>query len=340
MESKRLVSAPLSQIDWEDHTFAVPSYVPDERLEQSLETCGVLTPPTLWEKTPHRFVILDGFKRLFWLRCRCDHVQALVHPTDAEHRKLLAFRLETKMFSRPLNLAEKVHIVAKYATLTTQEDLQRRICPTLGISGAADTLPRWCSIATWPSNHLAALAQELIADKTALLLTSVSHTDREAFLDLIQTLRCSASLQVEILERCKDIAQRDGVTWQTLLSASEIQNIVKDPERNRREKTAAVRELLKQWRFPRLWKKMTAIQNAIAQMSLPSNMSLAPPAYLEGEVWELKVHFRHPEALAASVQKAASLAQSQEFQNLFHLVDHPVAFHEDEPTPFLFTRHP
>ncbi len=340
MKSKHLVSISLSQIDWEDHTFAIPCYVPDDTLERSLETCGILTPPVLWEKAPHGFVILDGFKRLLWLRHRCDHVKALVYPTDAENTKLLAFRLETKMFSRPLNLAEKVHIVAKYATLTTQKDLQRRICPTLGISAATDTLPRWCSIAAWPSTHLAALAQEIIAEKTALLLTFVSLEDREAFLDLMQALRCSASLQVEILERCKDIARRDGVTWQTLLSASEIQNILKDTERNRREKTAAVRELLYQWRFPRLWKKMTGIEHAIAQMSLPSNMSLAPPAHLEGDVWELKVRFRHPEALAASAQEAASLAQSQGFQNLFHLADHPVAFQEGEPASFLFNRHP
>lgn len=331
MEPLRHASIPLSQLDWRDKTFAIPGYVSDETLERSLKTVGLLTPPTLWEKTPGRFVIVDGFKRLFRLKDRCDHIEALIYSKAFSESRLLRFRLETKMFSRSLNLAEKVQILAKYASLASKKELQRRICPALGLPGAPDTLSLWCAIAAWPGSHLSFLAHDVIAEKTALLLAPFSVTDREAFLQLIQVLRCSASLQVEILERCTDIAHRDGVRLQQLLETQEIQAIVKDSERNRREKTAAVRELLFRWRFPRLVQKMTQTQRAIAQLPLPQAVSLSPPPHLEGDVWELKLRFRTPEELTTSVQALASLVTTPTFHVLFHLVDRSAALDESAP---------
>lgn len=147
----------------------------------------------------------------------------------------------------------------------------------------------------------------------------------------MQALRCSASLQVEILERCDDIARRDGVRLQQLLETPEIQAIVKDGERNRREKTAAVRELLFRWRYPRRVKKMTDTQRAIAQVPLPAAATLVPPPDLEGDVWELKLRFRTPEELAASVQALASLVKTPAFNVLFHHVDQLPALNESAP---------
>lgn len=332
MEPVRLTTISLSQVDWGEETFAIPGYVSDEGLERSLEMVGLLMPPTLWEKTSERFVIIDGFKRLFRLKDRCDRLQAVIYPSGYGESRLLRFRLETKIFSRPLNLAEKVHILAKYASLASSEELQRRICPALGLSGAPDTLSLWCAIAAWPARHLSFLAHDVIAEKTALLLAPFSETDREAFFQLMQALRCSASLQMEILERCDDITRRDGVGLQQLLETPEIQAIVKDGDRNRREKTAAVRELLYRWRFPRLVQKMTNTQRAIAQLPLPQAVSLSPPPQLEGDVWELKLRFRTPKELAASIHALAALVKTSAFDLLFHLVDHSATLDKDAPT--------
>ncbi|ROQ90737.1 hypothetical protein [Desulfosoma caldarium] len=333
MESATLASVSLSKIDWHEDAFAIPGYVPDEALERSLEREGILVPPTLWEKAPQHFVIVDGFKRLFWLKARADRVHALIYPEASSETELLKLRLETKMFSRTLNLAERAQVLAKYASLSSKEELQRRIGPTLGLSGTPKTLALWCSIAAWPSRHLSFLAHDGIAEKTALLLAPFPEADRDAFLQLMQVLRCSASLQVEILERCNDIAHRDGVSLQWLLQSQEIQAILKDGDRNRREKTAAVRDLLSRWRYPRLVKKMTAMQRAIDQIPLPATASLTPPPYLEGDVWELKLRFRTPEELAASVETCASLFKTPAFYALFRLLDHSTAYDESTPAP-------
>ncbi len=317
MVPRTLKAVPLTAVDWDDARFAVPGYVPDEALHQSLEAVGILHPPTLWEKKPDRFIIVDGFKRLSWLRSRSTHVQALVFPEEVDEGRLLRIRLESKIFSRALNRAEKAHILARYAALTSEEDLRRRICPALGISCQSETLALWRSIAAWPARHLGALAQDLIGERTALSLAALSEKDREAFLDALAVLRCSASLQLEILERCLDIARRDGIMLHALVEAPEMQAILEDDTRNRREKTAAVRDLVHRWRFPRLHARMANLEEAIAALKMPSALSLLPPPYWEGDVWELRVRFRTPSELTASLAEAEQICGTSRFQAVF-----------------------
>lgn len=333
MAPRSLKVVPLAAVDWNDDRFAVPGYVADEALLQSLETVGILHPPMVWEKKPGCFTIVDGFKRLSWLRSRSSHVEALVFPEDEDEGRLLRLRLESKMFSRGLNRAEKAHILTRYAALTSEEDLQRRICPALGISSQGESLALWRSIAAWPARHLGALARDFIGEKTALSLASLPEKDREAFLDLLTVLRCSTSLQLEILERCLDIARRDGVMLHALVEAPEMQAILKDESRNRREKTAAVRDLVHRWRFPRLHARMANLEQAIAALKMPSALSLLPPPSWEGDVWELRVRFRTPAELTASLAEAEQLCGTSQFQGVFEEFENTLCATANPPGP-------
>ncbi len=312
-----LKEVSLAAVDWDDEGFAIPAYVPDEALLKSLEAVGILHPPVMWEKKAGLFAVVDGFKRLSWLRSRSSSVQALLFPEETDPRALLRIRLETKIFSRQLNLAEKAHILARYTALTSEEDLRRRICPALRIASPTESLSLWQSIAAWPARHLSLLARDLIAEKTALALAPLPEKDREAFLNLLGALRCSASLQMELLERCLDIARRDGITVRALLGASEMQTILRDENLNRREKTAAVRDIVYRWRFPTIHTKMAKLEGAVEALKMPSALSLLPPPFLEGNVWELRVRFRTPSELAASLTKAEQICTATQFQAIF-----------------------
>jgi ParB family chromosome partitioning protein len=333
MARPQLKAVPLASIDWNDEGFAIPGYGPDEPLVQSLKAVGILHPPLLWEKKPNRFVIVDGFKRLSWLRPRSSHVDALVFPEETEAARLLVMRLEIKMLSRSLNLAEKVQILARYAALTSKEDLRQRICPALGISWQTESLSLWQSMATWPARHLSALARDLIAEKTALSLAPLPEKDRESFLELVSALRCSASLQMEILERCQDIARRDGIRLHALVESPEMQAILEDKKGNRREKTAAVRELVHRWRFPRLHERMKRLERAMAEVNMPSALSLVPPPHWEGDMWELRMRFRTPSDLAVSLTEATHLCAKPSFQDVFEEFESASVGQPSGPSP-------
>lgn len=333
MERPHFKAVPLSAVDWDDERFAIPAHVPDEALLQSLEAVGILYPPMVWEKKPERFAVVDGFKRLSWLRSRSSHVQALVFSDNTDVEELLRIRLETKMLSRGLNRAERAHILARYAALTSEEDLRRRICPALAISSQAESLSSWRSIAAWPARHLSALARDLIGEKTALALAPLPEKDRDAFLHLLNVLRCSASLQMEILERCLDITRRDGIMLHTLVQLPEMQEILRDEKRNRREKTAAVRDLVHRWRFPRIHARMAELQRAVAAVKMPSALSLLPPPSLEGDEWELRVRFRTPSELAVSLKEAEQLCTTVQFHAVFQEFDNDSPSRPTGPVP-------
>lgn len=330
---RQIKTVSLTSIDWDDEAFAVPGSLADQALYESLEAVGILNPPLLWEKKPDRFAIVDGFTRLSWLRARSSHVDALVFPEHTDPARLLAMRLEAKMFSRALNRAEKAQILARYAPLTSQEDLRRRICPALGISSQPQSLSLWRAIAAWPARHLDALARDFVAEKTALSLVPLPEKDRQSFLDLLIALRCSASLQMEILERCLDIARRDGIALHALVASPEMQAILEDENRNRREKTAAVRELVHRWRFPRVHERMERLERAMAAVKMSSALSLVPPPYWEGDGWELRVRFRTPSDLAACLTEAQSLSTTVEFQGVFQEFEHVSFAQEPGPAP-------
>lgn len=321
MTPQRLVRIPFHGIDWEDDEFAIPGHVPDEDLLRSLAAVGLLHPPVLWEKTPGRFVIVDGFRRLSWLRVHTSEAHALVYPPSFDPKRLLALRLEAKVCSRPLNLAEKAQIMARLAERIPEDDFRLRICRAMGVPPTEESLQQWRSVAAWPPSHLAGLAQGVIAEKAALRLAPLSEKDREAFLELLLVLRCTASLQVEILDRCIDIAQRDGIPLHALVENSEMQAILKDEKRNRREKTAAVRDLVCRWRFPRVTAKMIRVERSIAALHLPSTVSLVPPPFLEGDVWELRVRFRTPSELILCLNDMEALCETDRFHALFEEAD-------------------
>jgi ParB family chromosome partitioning protein len=54
------------------------------------------------------------------------------------------------------------------------------------------------------------LAMGAIAERTALLVAGWDERSRNAVLPVLESLRCSASIQVEIVERITEIALRGG----------------------------------------------------------------------------------------------------------------------------------
>jgi len=135
-------------------------------------------------------------------------------------------------------------------------------------------------------------------------------------LALLSELRCSASIQVEVLERTTEIAFGREQGRADLLQDPELITIMSDSRRNHRQKTQALRELLARWRFPRLKAREERFAREMAAASLPRSMRLAPPPYFEGEQWQLQASFSSPEELEAILDEARSFARSSKLRTI------------------------
>jgi ParB family chromosome partitioning protein len=307
----------LEDLDWQDQSFAIHRYTRNDFLRGSLGRHGVLCPLWLLQTDRGPPVIMDGFKRLKWLkengtsRVECLHFGASTDPST-----LMIQRLEAKIGGAPLNLAEKAQIVARLAELVPHERLLQDYFPAMNLAPRPQAIDRWQRVAAAEKLLLSALAHDHLCERACLEIIDWPVDERRGMLALICELRCSASIQMEIVERITEIAMVQRKTRTDLVATPEVQDILQDAERNHRQKTQALRDLLQRWRFPRLWARQEQFQRNLDRCGLPPAIRVQPPPSFEGDGWQLQIRFSSPGELEQLLTSAHALASSQNLPEL------------------------
>jgi len=294
----------LDELDLEDNRFAIRSFLPDTRLDFSLEQHGIISPPWVWARGDGRSSLVDGFKRIAWAgRTGLRRIPCAVFPFSCPYEQLLLLRVEAKLFGPLLNAAEKAQIIAKLNQASVESYLHHRLLPALGIPPRAEVIDKWCRLSTAGENLLKAVASEAIAERVALELLDWGEEERAEILALLAELRCSASIQMEIAERVTEIALRWNENRRTVLRRPQFQAVWNHSQGNHRQKTQTVRELLTRWRFPRLQERETLLARDLASLTLPSGSRLLHPPAFEGDEWQLQVTFSQPGELKSLLER-------------------------------------
>lgn len=300
----------LDELDREDDRFAIRSFSSHERLELSLDRHGIFVPLWVWTKGDARYSLVDGFKCIAWARKRgLESVPAMAFPSSCPYEQLLVLRVEGKLFGPLLNAAEKAQIVAKVNGALPQHFLHRHLLPALGIPSRTEAVDRWCKLSTAGEVLLQATASGAIAERVALELVDYEEEEQAETLALLAELRCSASIQMEILERVTEIALHRNERRLAVLRHPELQAARRHSEANHRQKTQAVRELLTRWRFPRLQERETRLARDLALLGLPSGTRLLHPPAFEGDAWRLEVGFTEPDELKSRLERVLAITE-------------------------------
>jgi hypothetical protein len=311
----QLLAVPLERLDWQDRSFAIRSFTPTEPLQASLQRHGLLFPPWVLHSAADRWIIVDGFKRLKWLHANSlEPVEVLLFPAETEHTPLLLRRLEAKLFGNPLNLAEKAQIVAQLAAVLPPQQVLTDYFPLLNLAARPAAIEKWCAVARSEDFLLTAIATEQVCERAALELVDWDRAAREQVIALLGELRCSSSIQLEIIERIAEVALNQGKTPVDMLCAPDFQAILQTPGQSHRQKTQALRDLLHRWRYPRLWARQQRFAEDLAKARLPAGIRLQPPAAFEGNTWQVQIQFASPEKLQRSAAALAELAGSPQLQ--------------------------
>ncbi len=296
---------------WDDLRFFVESFRPQDRLHRSLRRLGILACPWVWALSGDRTIIVDGFKRLQWAVTEgIRAVDCLVFPEGTDPGRLMTLRMEGKLFGPPLNVAEKARIIVKLRHCRAPKPIDEEVLMDLGIPPRPDAVDAWCQLATGGETLLRAAALQEISEKTALELAQWDRAARDNALKVLLQLRCSASIQMEILERVKEIARREGKERTQVLRDSNILKILEDKASNHREKTHLLRRFLTRLRFPRLSSSEERFSAEVAKACLPGNLRLVPPPSFEGDRWQAVLSFSAPRELEDLAGKALELARS------------------------------
>lgn len=304
-------TVPLSRIDWQDERFAIRSHVPWHALRNSLARHGVLTPPWVWGGT-EKMVVVDGFKRLRWSReMGRNSLPCSVFPMETPYETLVELRVMNKLHGPPLNAAEKSRIAGILATGLPQGPVRKAVLAELKIPDRPEALKRWARLAEVEGPFLEAAASGTVHERVAVALADRDEEERRAFLDTFMTLRCSASVQMEILDHVSEIALARNESPLAVLRHSDFLAVVHHERRDAREKTGALRELLRGWRYPRLSAREDRFRRSLEVAGLPGKISLDHPPAFEGSSWQLRIRFDSPSELKELLETALVFARSK-----------------------------
>jgi ParB family transcriptional regulator, chromosome partitioning protein len=311
----RLVT--LNEIDLDDSAFEIRKFAEPVRLRESLGRLGILDPPWLRKKA-RRPIVVDGFQRLRWAKENgAQGALCRIFPEDCGPLELWTRRIEKKIFEREINLAEKAQIISILLGLFQPEEVPRFFLSDLNVANRPEVLRQWALLSARGSETLELLGSGAIAERAALEVAGWDKRSRAAVLPVLQALRCSASIQVEMVEHINEIAIRDEKVAADIIETPHARGIVASKELNHRQKTQALREFLAELRHPRLSSRQKRFQREIDSLGLPPSMRIIPPPAFEGNNWRMELSFTGPEELRRIIDSAGSLVESDRLDAIF-----------------------
>jgi len=226
-------------------------------------------------------------------------------------------RIEKKIFEREINLAEKTQIMSTLFGLFQPEEIPRFILSGLNIANRPEVLRKWALLSAEGPEIFEMLASGAVAERAALEVAGWDGRSRDCVLSVLQVLRCSASIQVEIVERIKEIAIREEKAGADIIEDPRAREILESKALNHRQKTQALRELLGELRYPRLSARQKRFQREMEALGLPPEVRVIPPVSFEGSDWKMELSFTGPGELRKILDSAGSFVKSDRLETIF-----------------------
>ncbi len=314
-----LVPISPDAIDWNDKTFEIQRFQEPAQLRASLGRFGILDPPWIREGEPGaKPVLVDGFRRLLWAQQNgVEEIHCLPVSPSLSLTEIWERRIEKRLLEGPVNLAEKARIANVLLGLFPGGKPPGFFLPELEISPRQGNLRKWAVLAQDGPAMLEMLASGEIAGRAALAAADWDIQSRMSALSVLKALRCSASIQVEIIERVGEIAVLEEKSPEAVLNDPRVQGILAAANANHRQKTQALRDLLSQIRFPRLARRQERFLKDLGELALPAGARLVPPPAFEGERWRLELYVSGPDELRNAIARTGEIAASERLERVF-----------------------
>ncbi|MBC7187628.1 MAG: ParB N-terminal domain-containing protein [Calditrichaeota bacterium] len=319
---RQLASVALTEIDLEDRWYQVSYGPPPPALAASLHTVGLINPPTVQRRQDGRWRVVAGFRRCALLREQgATTISAWCVEEAVPELALFVWSLGDNLGIRALNVVECAVALHKLVRQfhVPETEVVSRYMPLLNLQGSRTLLQRYLSLAGLPEPMRQWLAEDRLSQEVALRLVEMSDGDASALFAVISQLRLGKNHQRDLVRLAEDVARRESMSIQQVLSAPELQEVLRKTDWSPGQKTEKVLTWLRQRRFPRLAEAERRSHELIRSLDLPANVRLSPPANFEGGEWQCHVQFGSGEELRAAAQRLQQIAESSTLRELLLL---------------------
>lgn len=315
---------PVSDIAPELDTFSVTYRPQMEALQRSVMRSGVLTPLHLRRQPEGAHLqVVCGTKRL--QACQdagYTSVPALIHEAaELSEEQAFLLAVHDNLGCRRFNVVEKARVMCRL-----QEDFHYPIstlldvwCPLLELPPRRSTLEAYKEFAGLDDALQAATMDGALPVETALWIGRHETVDRQVLAVLFTGLKLSNNRVREFAGLIDEICHRDGCGAAVLLDSLQIPALLEDPGQPGPQKIEHIRRVLRQVRYPRFSAHEQRLQETLRSLRLPSQISLRPPPYFEGQQYQVAFSFGTRQELQQVAQRLLEAAANPALDDLFAL---------------------
>ncbi|MGA1795682.1 MAG: ParB N-terminal domain-containing protein [bacterium] len=313
-----LESLDISRIDVNNREFGLHFFRnPSPSLVESVKQFGIIYPP-LVRAAGSGFQILDGFLRIEAARlCNTKVIQCSVCDENLDHQHLARFLLSIALSGGLPHILDRAVIVQKMTAILPQDRVVRDILPLLGLQPNTKVLQRLVPLSRLDEEMGRALLDQRINHDMALRLMELEPEVRSRITTLFLYFRYSQSKQFEILDNLLDIAEREQVSpVQVLEEVGWNGEGPEPPEENRVAAGEALRNELRDRRYPTMTGLERSWRTRIKSLRLPPSISLTPPSSFEGSTYRISFAFKTLEEYKALLSRLKDMGEQDEWTQL------------------------
>lgn len=283
----------LEDIDKDDTGLKVTTRSSIDDILPSIIDHGIINSPVLIEKNQGTYKVVCGFRRI----AACTHlnikeVAARILQPDTDTLEIVKIAISDNTMQRSMNLVEESRALILLSECINDEIQLTRTSAGLGLPDNLSLIKKTISVSYLPEIIQNAVAEGWISLAMAMELGSIEKEAAVYTAKLFGSLKIGLNKQREILTNLLEIAKRDEITIMDILDDAYFQGIVNDQDTDTAKKSHAVRNYIKERRFPEITKAEKIFRSRLKTLKLNNNMKLLAPKSFEGEYFELSFRFK------------------------------------------------
>ncbi len=311
----------LSDLNIADDSFRITFSPELGGLKRSIRAVGIIQPINVRHTAEGTYQIVTGYKRTLVMQdLGRQSVPALVHePHDLSPTQAFMWNLHDNAATRELNIIEKSMALTKLNQFysVSEEDLVKQYLPILGEDPSYKLLHQLLSLSQLTEPLKNYVVGSDLALSSASRIAEFTPSTQQALLPVLTKIRPSTGKLNELLTLIREIAARDGLTVEEVLSRYQLMQVVADPNTTSTDKVRALRQALKGLRLPQLTERQRQLASLIQSLELPDSARIVTDPYFESEKIKLECQFSHPEELDDLIKKIQSAFQKQQWHQIF-----------------------
>lgn len=304
----------LNTIDIQDERFRISCYFDLFALIHSISKIGLIHPPVITYRDGDP-VIVTGWKRV--LACQSLDLPSIPCFVFESQDDLEAFRLglEENLAFRPFTLLEKARILSRLIQLGIPEyDVVKDYLFRLEIPQTLNHLDTYLRIAALDPETKAAIHSKNMVFPVVQLLTGYSEEERHLLLFFLHPL--GQNKQRELLQNLLEIAKRDRISVQNVLTGEDVKRIASDQNLSPLQKAEEIRNLIQKKRYPTLSTWKDTFKSQKKDLEWPNDIKIEPSPFFEGEEFTVHFTFKDLDEYRKKLTKLNQLASDEKILQL------------------------